>query len=415
MKVLPVTFAFFGLGALGFLVGFSEQDFQEGRLPSASALESLIGKPPQKVPDQIVYENYKFIADNYMKSLKPTALKYAAMTGMVDSLGDSHTNFLPPAEKKDFDFTTSQKFVGIGCQLAPDPRGVKIVDVFDGSPAEKAGLRDGDVIIAVDGAQVGGKSSTAVVNKIRGKSGTPVKLQILRPGNPAPVTLVAVRAKVFTPTVRTKYFPQSHVGYLSVSTFSDPTASQFDQGIIKLNNEGMKGLVIDLRGNPGGLLETAVTMLGRFVDDRVAIRMVRRGGREEYARTPAGDTFGLHIPIAILIDSDSASAAEIFSGVMHDYGIATLVGTHSYGKASVQNIFPLIDSAGVKVTIARYFLPLTPDFSRKLDAYGDYVSGGLKPDVYVNSNPALVQMFADPKTDVQLAKALQVVSAKIAP
>jgi len=169
-----------------------------------------------------------------------------------------------------------------------------------------------------------------------------------------------------------------------------------------------------LRDDPGGLLETAVEMLSRFAEDKVVVRMKGRDGREEVARTVSGYTHKFNYPIVVLINEDSASAAEIFTGVLQDYKLATVVGTHSYGKASVQSVTPLVGGSSAKITIARYYLPRGVDIGRKVDDEGQYISGGLEPDVKADldlDNPDLV--FGDIKSDSQLQKAVSVLQGKV--
>jgi carboxyl-terminal processing protease len=392
-----------------FGLGYAKRDLERMRPPDFSG---LAGDSQPTAPENTVKHVYNLISEDYYLPVKATPLKYAAISGMMASLGDPHTMFLPPREKEDFEFTTTAKFVGIGCALNDDPQGIRLTDVFEDSPASKAGLKPGDVISAVDGASIVGQAREKVVNMIRGVEGTIVRLSVLRDGKGSPVVIPVKRARVFTPTVMSYYVPESKTGILSIATFSEPTVEQFDDKLSRLEKQGITGLVIDLRENPGGLLETAVGLLARFCEDKTVVRMRHRDGGEDVATTPSGFKRNLGVPIAVLINEDSASAAEIMAGVMKDYGIATLVGTHSYGKESVQNLSQMIDGAGVKVTIARYYLPVTPDFGRKVDADGQYVSGGLQPDVYVKMDPDARPVAGRPDTDVQLAKAISVLQSK---
>lgn len=396
-----------------FALGFSIKDFANDRLPSPSEIESLIGGKAQETTVDMVVNVDTSIRNQFDGDVDPQKLKYAALSGMVASLGDPHTVFMPPVDLKSFDATTSANFYGIGCSLLTDPRGVKIEKVFDDGAAHKVGLQPGDIIIGVNGKSVGGVNSTKIVDMIRGPEGTSVELKILPNGKPPAKIVHPVRSKVFVPTVAGHYFPDQQVGYLAIATFSEPTVTQFDQELSKLRAHPLKGLIIDLRSDPGGLLETACELIGRFVSDKVVVTMHRRNDVLEAAKSPAGETIGLTIPIAILINRNTASAAEIFSGAMRDYGLAVLVGNHSYGKASVQNLFPLRDGAGLKVTIAKYMLPFSPDISRKEDEDGNYVSGGLKPDLFIAMPADAIPLPFDPKTDPQLNRALQyLVSAK---
>lgn len=403
--------AFVGGALFLFASGYGARDLLNGHLPD---FRSLVGGGDHSKagPEAEVKHVYNLIQDDFPNQIKATPLKYSAISGMIASLGDPHTLFLPPKEKEDFEFTTTAKFVGIGCALLDDPRGVRFSEVFDDSPAAKAGLKPGDVVTAVDGVSIAGKKREQVISKIRGEEGTIVKLTILRNGQGEPEIVPVKRAPVFTPTVESHYLPDSKIGIVSIATFSEPTVAQFDDKLDHLQQKGLKGLIIDLRENPGGLLETASELLARFVENKVVVRMRDRDGGEQVVKTATGFRRKLGIPVVILLDENSASASEIFAGVMHDYGVATLVGTHSYGKESVQHISQMIDGAGVKITIAKYYLPVTPDFGRKVDEDGQYVSGGLMPDVEIKLDPDAKPLPGKPETDPQLAKAVSVVLSK---
>jgi carboxyl-terminal processing protease len=182
--------------------------------------------------------------------------------------------------------------------------------------------------------------------------------------------------------------------------------------LAKIEKHHLRGLVLNLRDDPGGLLETAIELLSRFVEDKVVVKMKGREGHEEVARTYTGSKHNFNYPIVVLINEDSASAAEIFSGVLHDYQLATLVGEHSYGKASVQNVRMLVDGSSAKITIARYFLPGGEDIGRKVDDDGQYISGGLQPDVKVDLDLDKNVTPGDLKTDTQLQKAVEIIRQK---
>jgi carboxyl-terminal processing protease len=193
-----------------------------------------------------------------------------------------------------------------------------------------------------------------------------------------------------------------------MASFSEPTAEQFDTALAKIEKTPIRGLIIDLRGNPGGLLDSAVDLISRFVGPgKVVVRMKARGERTSEARTFGGVERNFKYPIVMLMDEDSASAAEIFAGAMRDYQMATLIGEHSYGKASVQTLFPLRDDAFAKITIARYYLPSTKDISRKVDEDGVYVSGGLAPDIKVDVPVDQAIEVGKPEKDPVLKRALE--------
>jgi carboxyl-terminal processing protease len=388
--------------------GFAWRDIQVGKLPSRRAVGSLTGvqTTANLGPEQVFKQAYNQIRDSYYRPIKAEELKFAAMQGLMASLGDPHTMFLPPRAAEAFSEDTRANFSGIGARLQADPLGAVVVSVFEEGPANTAGMKAGDTIAAVDGKVVAGKAIDDIVSKIKGPEGTSVVLRLLRKGQNQPLELKIRRARVVTPTVESKYFESSQVGYVAVAQFSEPTAQQFDRAIAKLEKHTLKGLVIDLRGNPGGLLETAAEMLSRFGENKVVVKMRERGGQEEVVRTFSGFLHDFNYPIAVLINEDSASAAEIFSGCLRDYGKAKLIGQHSYGKASVQNVFQLVDRSSAKVTIAKYFLPSSGFIGRKVDEDGVYISGGLLPDIDVPLDMDKDPQAGDPKSDNQLARAI---------
>ena len=388
--------------------GFAWRDIQVGKLPSRRAMGSLTGvqTTTNLGPEQVFKQAYNQIRDSYYRPIKAEELKFAAMQGLMASLGDPHTMFLPPRAAEAFSEDTRANFSGIGARLQADPLGAVVVSVFEEGPANSAGMKAGDTIAGVDGKVVAGKAIDDIVSKIKGPEGTSVVLRLLRKGQNQPLELKIRRARVITPTVESKYFEASQVGYLAVAQFSEPTAQQFDRAIAKLEKHSLKGLVIDLRGNPGGLLETAAEMLSRFGENKVVVKMRERGGQEEVVRTFSGFLHDFNYPIAVLINEDSASAAEIFSGCLRDYGKAKLIGQHSYGKASVQNVFQLVDRSSAKVTIAKYFLPSSGFIGRKVDEDGVYISGGLLPDIDIPLDMDKDPQAGDPKSDNQLARAI---------
>jgi len=413
MRVVPKILGF-GVVLLGcFLFGFGWPDLQHGKLPSAHAMNTLFGVKSGAAasPEQEFSHAYTKILTDYIQPVDATNLKYAGMEGLMSSLGDPHTVFMPPQAAEAFNDETKANFGGIGARLAPDPLGAKISSVFDDGPAFAAGIRAGNVVTGVDGKSVTGRETDDIVTMIKGKEGTIVKLTVIQ----RPVVLTIKRARIIAPTVDSKYFSDYQIGYMSILSFSEPTAAQFDHELAKLEAHSMKGLVIDLRDNPGGLLDSAVDMLSRFFENKLVVKMKFRDGHEESAETIPGYLHEFNYPIAILINEDSASAAEIFSGCLHDYGRAKLVGTHSYGKASVQNVFPLIDRSSAKITIAKYFLPFTPFFGRKIDQDGVFLSGGLEPDLKVELDPSSVIDPDNPKTDGQFWKAIQLLNPNPAP
>ncbi|MCB8932783.1 MAG: S41 family peptidase [Fimbriimonadaceae bacterium] len=409
-KIVGIPLAFLAC----FAFGFTWRDLQKGAPPSTDALRVLLGasrvSKEEVSATQTFRAAYQRISTDYYKGVDGKKLKYAGIEGLMGALGDPHTVFMEPAQAKEFQVETQANFVGIGARLSPDPMGARVASVFEDGPANRAGLRVGDSISGVDGESVVGKTVEFIVSKIRGKEGTPVRLQIVRPGAPKPLELSIRRSQVITPTVEGKLLPGS-IGYVAVASFSEPTNAQFSKELGKLG-PGLKGLIIDVRNNPGGLLETAVEMLSRYADDKVVVKMRMRDGREEVAKTYYGQRKPLGYPVIVLVNEESASAAEIFAGALRDYKLATLVGEHTYGKASVQNVYALVDGSNAKITIARYFLPSGQDISRRVDEDGQYVSGGLQPDYKVELDLTTQVVFGDPDKDPQLKKAIEIIQSK---
>ncbi len=400
-----------------FAFGFSWRDLQQGRAPSPDAYRQLLGLTPaggkMATATKLFKDSFARIRADYYKPIDAKDLKYAGLSGMLAALGDPHTMFLEPRMAQEFRLETEARFAGVGARLAPDTLGARVAVVFVDGPAARAGLKEGDLITTVDGRPVGGRPIDEIVSKIRGPKGTNVTLTVVRAGLDKPKVIRITRADVVAPTVESKMLPESGIGYIEITLFSQPTGEQFERALRNLEQRGMRGLVIDLRGNPGGLLDSAVELLSRFVEDKVVVKMRLKDGREEVARSMRGERHNLRVPVVALMDEDSASAAEIFAGVLRDYKIATLVGEHTYGKASVQNVFQLIDGAGAKITIAKYYLPGGQDISRKVDADGQYVSGGLEPDVEAPLDFDLNPTLGDPKTDSQLQRAIEFIRSKL--
>lgn len=408
----PLKFlSYVALCGVLFAGGFVAKDIRQGSKPSVGKIG---GNPPgTKTPTEIFSSEYRRIQQSYAQPVDAESLLYAGMEGALGSLGDPHTNFLEPVIAQEFEDNSMGRasFGGIGARLMPDPMGVKVTQVFKGSPAERAGIRGGDIIMGVNGETVAGQESDEIVDKIKGEIGTKVTLELYRGSNNR-VKISATRARITPPSADGNMIEGTKFGYLLVTGFEAPTAGQFARSIADLERQGMKGLVIDLRNNPGGLLEAATEMLSLFVDYKTVVTMEARSGRSETVMTYGGKARKFDYPITILLNEGSASAAEIFAGVMRDYGKATLVGEHTYGKASVQNVMRVTGGGSVKVTIAHYKLPSGKDISRKVDEDGRYLSGGIKPEVLVDLNLGPRVAMGDPKTDNQLQRAMEVMRSK---
>lgn len=406
-KLLGVALAF----PACFSFGFYWRDIKHGQF-TPSNRDRLLGikTNSNKESDETIFkQNFSRILADHIKRPDKKELTYSAMEGLVASLGDPHTNFFVPKVNNEFRDETQGKFFGIGARLLPDPLGVKVVSVFTDGPAKRLGIKGGDVIVAVDGKVVAGIPSDDIVMLIKGKEGTVVKLKISRPGAVTPLEFSIPREKVIPPNVESKFIASNKIGYIKILNFALEVPDQFDHELQAVESNGLKGLVIDLRDNPGGALDAAVTMLGKWVEEKNIVRLKFRDGSEETNDTERGQLHNFKYPVVILVNEDSASAAEIMAGALKDYGKAKLVGDHTYGKFSVQTVFSQRDGAGIKMTIAHYFLPKSGALSRKVDEDGAYISGGIQPDVKVELNPDIEFEAATMDKDAQFAKAVELI------
>lgn len=408
-KVLALALAF----PACFAFGFFWQDIKSGQLTAAKR-DRLLGiktNGKDASGEEVFKKTFGRILADYVKRPDKTELKYSAMEGLVASLGDPHTNFFVPKVNTAFRDETQGKFYGIGARLLPDPLGVKVVSVFAEGPAEKAGIKGQDVIVAVDGKDVGGMESDDIVLLIKGKENTTVRLKVVRPGAKEPLEFTIKREKVVPPNVESKYIADQNIGYIKILNFALEVPEQFEHELKAVESHNIKGLVIDLRDNPGGALDAAVTVLSNWLDGDNVVKLRFRDGSEETTNAERGETHNFGYPVVVLVNEDSASAAEIMAGVLKDYSKAKLVGEHTYGKFSVQTVFGQRDGAGIKMTIARYYLPKSGALTRKVDEEGAYISGGIKPDFEVDLNPDTEFEAATMDKDAQFAKAVEVIKA----
>jgi carboxyl-terminal processing protease len=397
-----------------FCIGVSWPEIRSGLYTSNQTSLGAQGGSGGNNPTELFSECYDRILNQFYKPVDATKLKYAAVSGLYSATGDPHTSYFPPKAAKEFMELTRGNISGIGAMLAPDRLGARIRKVIPGTPAAESEFKAGDLIIAVNGTNISGMSLDKIVEKIRGPEGTSVTLRLVRNHGPQPIEKTVVRRQVTIPTVEFKHFKEQGIGYIALSSFTEFTPTQFDKVLEGMKAKKLRGLIIDLRWNGGGFLEAAANILSRFVNGKVAVSMRGRDGKPQYVYTQKGHVYPFKYPIVVLINEDSASAAEIFAGVLRDYKLATLLGTHTYGKASVQSPITLYDGAVAKITIARYYLPKGEDIDRKVDEDMQYVKGGLKPDIEVPFEPNSGFESGDPKTDLQVRKAIEVILKKSA-
>lgn len=321
-------------------------------------------------PDTFL-EVFNFIKDNHISNPDPNLLYRGAIEGIIDTLDDPYTEYMTPEDYEEFTFSLDNTYVGVGIEVQSGEDYPRVLNAIENTPAQKSGIKPGDLVIKVDGAEVYREPLDKVVQKIRGPEGTTVKLTIRR-GELEDFDLDLVRSSINTPTVYGETL-EGGIGYLRVSTFGAYTASEFRDSLNDLTREGATKLILDLRDNPGGYLQAAVQIAGNFVDPGglVVSTVDRSGERIEY-RTEESPVFKGR-DVAVLVDGYSASAAEILAGALQDHGVATLVGGQTFGKGTVQAVVPLNSGGALKITSTRYHTPK----DRIIDGKG------LSPDVQV--------------------------------
>ena len=349
-------------------------------------------------------EIYNTIDEYYLNGIDNDKMKDGIYKGMVDSLGDPYTVYYNSEEYKQFTSSSSGTYSGIGVAVSQNVTtgAITIVKTFKKGSGEKEGMKPGDVIYKVEGKRIEGLELSKVVSMIKGKEGTFVKVTVLRDGKEIEFNLERKKLEVDTVNYRMEDRSGKKIGYISVSEFDEVTASQFKSAISELSKEGMEGLVIDLRDNPGGLLDVTCEMLDRMIKKGLLVYTVDKYGKRVDEDATDSDSFDK--PVAILVNGNSASASEVFSGAMKDYKAATLVGTKTFGKGIVQSIVPFGDGTAMKVTVSKYYTP------NGVNIHGT----GIEPDVVVElSKDATKNGKYDRKNDNQLDKALDVVVDKL--
>ena len=329
-------------------------------------------------------------------------IRNAIYAGTLEGLGDPYSVYYTADEYKDMQINTSGNYYGIGAALSQDAKTkeVTISKVYEGTPAEEAGLKDGDQIIKVNDTESTSKELSALVQEIRGEEGTTVHLQVYRASNNKTFEIDVERKNVELPSITSKML-DGGIGYIQISEFQSKTDEQFKSALADLKKQGMKSLIVDVRSNPGGLINAASNILDQILPEGTVVYTEDKyGKREDYT----SDSNCLDCSIAVLVNENSASASEIFAGAIKDYNYGTLIGTKTFGKGIVQTVFPLEDGDAVKITTAKYYTPK-----------GNYIHGvGIEPDIeltYKYSGPE--DEAYDMKYDNQVQKAIEVLNGEM--
>lgn len=332
----------------------------------------------------------QIVRARYVEPVDMDTLVAGAVKGMVSSLGDPHSIYMDAKMYKEFMVETEGSFGGVGMVLGVKDKILTVVSPIEGTPSDKAGIKSGDQIVKIEGQETKDMALDEAVGKIRGPEGSTVALSIRHENDPVK-DIVLTRSNIQIKTVAGKMLPDN-IGYIRISMFNENTGSDFNAKYKELEAAGMKSIILDLRDNPGGLLEESVKVSSKFVPKGPVVSVVTRDGHRE---THSSTLEAIKYPVAVLVNGGSASASEIVSGAIQDTASGTLIGTKTYGKGSVQTVMRL-DGGAIKLTIAKY---LTPN-DRSINGIG------IEPDIKV-------EMPKDAKSDIQLDKAIEFVKEKM--
>lgn len=382
-KKYAVT-AFFAL--LIFASGWS---FGRGRVTLANLREGTVNN--SALDFRSVDEVHAALQKYYDGTLDANKALDGLKSGLASATDDPYTEYFNNEESKAFEEELSGSFEGIGAELGKTDGNIAIIAPIAGSPAEKAGVRPGDIIVYINDTLASDLTITEAVKLIRGKAGTDVKLTLSRDGQKVEVTIT--RATIDIPSV-TWEIKEGNIGLLKISRFSDDTVALAKQAANEFKEKSVKGIVLDLRSNPGGLLDAAVQLSSLWLKKNETVLVEKRGGKIEKTYKADGNNILSGIKTVVLINGGSASASEITAGALHDNGVATLLGEKSYGKGSVQQILTLDGGGSLKVTIARWFTPKDKNIDKE----------GITPEKEVKLSDEDITNKRDPQLDAALAE-----------
>lgn len=352
----------------------------------------------------IIGSNYKHIGNlikvislvrtQYIEPVETTTLVDGAIRGIVDSLQDPYSVYLDAQTFKRLRELISGSFGGLGILVGVNKEELlTVVRVYEDTPAAGEGIQAGDIIIEIDGRDAQGLDLDTAIGLMRGPVGSEINLSVIREGEAQPLEFTITRQEISVPSVEGRILPRTHIGYVAVSQFNEKTPDEMLQVLAELKDQGMRGIILDLRNNPGGELTAVTRVADNFVPEGPIVYIDYRTGVED-VKSADGNYLGL--PMAVLINGASASAAEILAGAVKDTGVGVLVGTRTFGKGIVQTVFALDNNAGLKLTTARYLTPKKNDIHKK----------GVQPDVVVENLP-------DRPGDEQLNKAIELVERQL--
>lgn len=344
----------------------------------------------------------EFIKKNYLRKVDESKFYEGQLKGIVASLGDPYSEYYSKEEMQELMDFTSASFYGVGIVLSPGADNkITVVSAIKGSPADQAGLSAGDKIIKVNGKDFAGDQLTKAVKEIKGKENTKVQLQVLKAGSNKLEDYQLERKKISLDTVISKKLDQD-MGYIGITQFSDHTAKEFNQHLNKLQRQGIKSLILDLRRNPGGYMDAATEIADSLLPQGTIVTAKNRDGK--LVENVQSDPRAVNLPMVVIINKGSASASEILAGALKDHKKATLVGEGSYGKGVIQIVKKFPKGDGLKLTVAEYFTPNGVSIDKK----------GIQPDIKVKLPENVKGIGLDYlKTDSQLNKAREILKNKV--
>jgi carboxyl-terminal processing protease len=318
------------------------------------------------------------VEEHFYKPVDEEKLEEASLRGIVQSLDDPYSHYLTPDQAKSVRESISGEFEGVGMTVEKERRGLRVLTVFEGSPAMAAGIAKGDLILAVDGRSIAGLNTELATGRIKGPAGSDVKLEVFTPGAEDARTVTVERERIDVPVTESRIVERDghQIGVVELLGFSSGAHGAVRREIDELTERGADRLLLDLRGNGGGLLSEAVLVSSVFIEDGEIVT-VRGRSRPERTEEAEGDAIDDDLPVVVLVDGGSASASEIVAGALRDRGRATLVGTNTFGKGLVQEVEPLSNGGYLDLTVANYYLPSGRTIGEN----------GLRPEVRARDNP----------------------------
>jgi carboxyl-terminal processing protease len=328
------------------------------------------------------------IEDNYYRRVPEQRLDAASLKGIVQALDDPFSHYLTPSEAKQFQESVEGRFDGVGMTVEEDRRGLRVLNVFEGAPARRAGIRPGDLVVSVNGRSIAGVNSEVATARIKGPPGSWVRLEVVTPSSGERRTLRVPRRRIEVPVAEGRLVERDgrQIAVVKLLSFSSGAHGLLRQEIDRLVDKGADSIVLDLRGNGGGLLTEAVLVASQFIEDGEIVS-VRGRARPDRTEDAEGEAIDEDIPVVVLVDRGSASASEIVAGSLRDRGRARLVGTRTFGKGLVQEVEPLSNGGVLDLTVANYYLPGGKTIGRR----------GLAPQVPARDDPRTRRDEALPK------------------